>query len=364
MATAAAVPSRHISNPASRRFKAALQVPQNADSAKPVPVTIVARSAGTMEHSYWDVPCVHDFASMRVKDRIAIDYEHWEEIGYLDSFQATSEGLVCKGAIVPVATNPEDPGMTIVARAAGGVPYEASIEWDSDYLLEILPEGTIATVNGQQITGPAYIFRDWTLLAVAVCKHGQDDKTSVELQASKQITKPAESVFLRVSKSNGGNALSKINDNGTNEASKSTPAAATQASKGAEGGAVTETPKPTETPAPVAAAAPVVPGDAGATLASKQTPAGNGDRELAKAFLASFGDVQGAKYFAEGKSLDEAKSAHIAHLTSQNTELASKLSAVERGGNPVEFGGDADKREAKASKGKGLAGVIRVSKQR
>src|SRR4051812_8341772 len=102
----------------SRRFKADLNIGNNGDGAKTAPVKVIARSGGAMEHPCWDLPVVHDFAGMQInKNRIPLDYEHCEEIGYLNKFDTSNGELVCSGAIVPNESNAEDTANTVIVRA-------------------------------------------------------------------------------------------------------------------------------------------------------------------------------------------------------------------------------------------------------
>lgn len=150
----------------------------NGAGAKSAPVRLVARSGKPIEHWFWG-RIVHDLAGMHMsKPRIPIDYVHdsKEILGYLNRFDSSSGDLVTSGALVPFKES--DRATEIMHKMREGVPYEASINFGGDgILLEDLPDGMIATVNGTQLTGPAVIVREWPLRGVAICPYGADANT-------------------------------------------------------------------------------------------------------------------------------------------------------------------------------------------
>src|SRR5689334_6984415 len=129
-----------------RNFPAKLSIGSNGIGAKSAPVKIVALSGEIIDHPEFG-RLIFDYAGMSVPSRIPLDYEHCEEIGYLNNFDVVSGQLVCSGAIVPVTEDEDDYGVRIITLAAGGVPYQASVYAD-DLLLEFIPEGLSVTVNG------------------------------------------------------------------------------------------------------------------------------------------------------------------------------------------------------------------------
>lgn len=145
----------------------------NADGN--IPLTLDARSDGPIEHWFWG-RIVHDFAGMRHKDSIPVDYRHddGEPIGYVDRFDANGR-LVLRGELTPFTDG--DRANEIVNKSKRGVPYEASIDWRGPARFEELQSGTSAEVNGHKVEGPVLIVREWVLRGVAVCLYGADSST-------------------------------------------------------------------------------------------------------------------------------------------------------------------------------------------
>jgi hypothetical protein len=145
-----------------------------------VPIRLVARAGAAIDHPYWG-RVVHDFAGMRHKARIAVDYAHNESevIGYVDTFDARSGDLELGGALVPFAAG--DRASEIIHKIAAGIPYEASIDFRDEIVVDELLGGQTRRVNGLDVQGPATVISGWTLRGVAVCPYGADKNTSTKL---------------------------------------------------------------------------------------------------------------------------------------------------------------------------------------
>ena len=151
-------------------------------------ITMLARSAGAIEHWYWGAQTVHDLAGMTVADRIPIDFNHEAEvIGVLDKFENTPEGLRVSGKLV--SFREDDRAAEIAYKASQGVPWQASINFGGDGIqVEQVDEGMAATANGQTFNGPATIIRSWPLRGVAVTPYGADANTeSMVLRNSGEV---------------------------------------------------------------------------------------------------------------------------------------------------------------------------------
>ena len=286
-----------------------LEFGDNGEDAKTAPIRLVARAGKPIEHWYFG-SVVHDFAGMRHKSKIPIDYVHSENdvIGYVNKFNSESGDLVLSGALVPFKDS--DRATEIIFKNRAGVPYEASIDFRDSMVMEELKAGQFAEVNGGRVDGPATIIREWTLRGVAVCPYGADPNTSSQLSATETVT---------VSVKNKEQAMSEITK--------------------VEGASPVETtPEATPIETPVVTAA--------ETLSE------------GKQFLAVFGQ-QGAVWFVEGKSFAEANALfakeqtdRIAKLEAENAELQKRLAASESGEqSPVSFNaGEPVKRAGLASK--------------
>lgn len=347
---------------AALRFAADLEMGDNGEGAKTVPIKVKARGAQAVDHWFFG-RMVHDLAGMALsKPRLAIDYCHREDevMGFANKFE-TEGGLVASGALTPFQE--KDRASEVIFKSQQGVPYEASIFFDpAELVLEEVPQGMSVPVNGLQFEGPGVVARRWTLRGLAVCPYGQDKNTAVEFSAGKHPTEvavrftqteqppAAEAAPATVDPAAGSNITEE-------EAEKAVdPAAATEEPATPQANA--EEPQAAVTPAegqPAPAAAPV---EAAALSANQDGPA----------FLAAFGD-QGGVWFAQGKSFAQCQTlfqqqlqADRERLTKENEQLRTQLSAIRGEREPVSFGGDADiavlnepTAKQKAALGSGLA---------
>lgn len=160
-------------------------VPQAKEDGSTLhPFTMLARTNGVANHAFWG-RCIHDLSGMQqLKASISVDYCHHPEdvVGFSDRIGITAAGLEMGGALVSL--RPDDRAAEIVTKQKAGVPYEASIltSWEN-LLIEHVPDGYTAEVNGQTVEGPITIFRAWELWGVAICPYGSDANTSVQFGA-------------------------------------------------------------------------------------------------------------------------------------------------------------------------------------
>lgn len=307
---------------------AEMQFGDNGDGAKTAPISMVARAGTPIEHWYFG-KVVHDFAGMKHKDRIPIDYVHSEAdvIGYVNKFDAASGDLRLSGALVPFKDS--DRATEVIFKNRAGVPYEASIDFRDSIVMEELQQGQAATVNGNLVEGPATIIRQWTLRGVAVCPYGADPNTSSQLAGS-------ETVVVTVKTEGQPMATEE-----TTVVEETTEAAAAEVA-----------PVETESQAePVE----VVPAEA-ATQANTE----------GMKFLKAFGQ-QGAQWYVEGKSFEDAgllfaqqQTDRISQLEAANADLEKRLAAALKAGgesSAVDF----QPGEKNDNAHKGFAGKIRIA---
>ena len=336
-----------------------LQLGDAPPDAERVPVQMLIRSNEGVER--WGEVWYHDFAGMRRKERVAIDYLHDAEqvIGFLDTFEVKRDGLHTSGWLVPYG---EDVTRQIVHRAKAGVPFEASIYFGGNGMrIEQVSANAKAEVNGRKVQGPAVIFREWPLRGVAICPYGADGQTRTKLEepssskTSRTFTIPVTSAEEdSMSKEQTGvkpdpdepltkggflSALARAFGFGAEDAPAET-----------EPDGLDEAPPPEQ--APPAKQAQEESGHA----AAAETPAPGGPNP-GKRFLDAFGDP-GARWYAEGLTFDQAQAKHAEGLQAQNEELRKKLSAVDRGEEePAEFAdGDKDQVGREANKRAGNLG--------
>src|SRR5262245_19107381 len=275
---------------AALKFAADLEMGDNGDGAKTIPIKVKARGAQAVDHWYFG-RMVHDLTGMSLsKPRLAIDYCHREDgvMGFANKFE-TEGGLVASGALTPFEE--KDRASEVIFKSQQGVPYEASIFFDpAELVLEEVPQGMSVPVNGLQFAGPGVVARQWTLRGLAVCPYGQDKNTAVEFSAGQHPTQ----VTVRYTQTEQPPAAdaapaavdpAKADDSAKEEAEQAVDPAAQELAKKPE---EQETPaaKPADgQPAPTAAPAPA---------------AAPGVNPVGPVFLAAFGD-QGGVWFAQGK---------------------------------------------------------------
>lgn len=164
-----------------------LELGDNGDNAKTAPVKMLARTSQPITHWYWG-KLVHDMSGMKlVKDRIAIDYCHSssEVLGYVNKHEVQDDGLHLSGAIIPFKE--KDRASEVIHKAKLGVPYEASIDFNGEgIVVEEVPVGYSAEVNGYQFEGPGTIIREWPLRGVAICPRGVDMNTSTQFSENSE----------------------------------------------------------------------------------------------------------------------------------------------------------------------------------
>jgi hypothetical protein len=294
------------------------------------PITILARSGKPINHWYWG-QVVHDMAGMTLAgDRVMIDWLHTEEaMGYASKFDTTTGDLVVSGELV--SFREDDRAAEVAFRGPKGVPYEASIFFDpyNGLRIEEVAPGVTTVVNGQQIVGPAVVFRQWLLRGVSVCPYGADPN-SATMFARKTDNQITVTMF-----SAEGEAMSQ------NAATKTDPKAA-------------DTATPPSTPATQMAATPVTQPAIPATPAD---PRAQFAVEL-KRYTTAFGAENGSKWLAEGKNFEEACELHLAATNTQLAardkeigELKARLAAVNTGEpEPVSFSAAEKKEQPGATK--------------
>ncbi|MEZ6068276.1 MAG: hypothetical protein R3B90_21755 [Planctomycetaceae bacterium] len=316
---------------------------------------MLARSSEAIDHWWWGL-IYHDFAGMQHADRIPVDYCHdpGEIIGFADTFRVGADGLTLSGQIVSLADN--DRGSEIVAKAARGVPYQASILFAEDPLLEYIPEGFTSSVNGGMVEGPCVIARAWTLRGVAICPYGYDANTETRFAAGsagdvpvtltseagtmpRTTRKPATKSKAALSSSESPETAEPVE--GQEGAQEPQEAAADQV---ASDSSDQETRSDTS-------------GDAGSPPAEPSDPAALARVELSR-YVGAFGAENGAKWFAEGVAFSDAQAHHIAalqqQLTTQNKtvqELQTQLGQLSLGERePVSGGSQQPPADARATR--------------
>jgi hypothetical protein len=258
---------------------------EGTEQSKSKPFEMVVRSAEAIPHWYFGL-IVHDFAGMKIKPVVAIDYNHDSDelIGKASEFDTSSGDLVARGSVESIEVG--DCADKVIKRSAAGIPYEASIYFDPyELTLENVPEGFVAEANGRTYEGPVVIAREWMLRRIAITPSGVDPNSEVRFSSSESAT-----MF----------SLNwKVNNMETGKPADSTPTPATPA-----------------TPA-------VPPVDTVDPRTAFQL-------EL-KRYNDKFGAADGATYFAAGLTYEQALEQHVAKLeAARQASDAAKLSAEQK----------------------------------
>lgn len=137
-------------------------------------------TGGPLNIAGWDLPVVVDLAGLKAGNVLVANLDH-DSTKRVGNFQAINDGktLVAVGKAT-AATAARD---EVVNSAKAGYQWQASLEVNPTKV-ETLAKGKTATVNGQEITGPAYITRTGTLKGFGFVSHGADDNTSATIAAS------------------------------------------------------------------------------------------------------------------------------------------------------------------------------------
>ncbi len=342
-----AVETRHVPA-AALRFRAdPAQFAPPAEDSDVYPVEILARTGRPVEHWLWG-RVVHDLAGMRHKPRVPIDWAHDgdEMLGYADKFSTADGNLRITGALVPYGDG--DRAHAIAHKGRNGCPYQASIDFRGEGIrAEELGQGARATVNGYEIEGPALIFREWPLRAVALCESGVDEGTEATfspddqqiipitierhtMSQTQQTTTPDPAADEKRGVLRSIARLFGVEQSAPPPAAGADPPADT-AARGEGQGAAPAQPQGASDGSDTPAAA----------LSGTAAPAGDpSGRPLdAQRFIDAFGD-KGARWCLEGKTFEEAALLALEETRQERDRLAERLSQarVELGDTePAEF---------------------------
>lgn len=137
-------------------------------------------TGGAMNINGWDLPVVVDLAGLKAGNVLVANLDH-DSTKRVGNFEVVNDGkqLVANGKAT-AATAARD---EVVNSAANGYQWQASLEVNPGKV-ETLAKGKTAVVNGQEITGPAYITRTGTLKGFGFVSHGADDNTTATIAAS------------------------------------------------------------------------------------------------------------------------------------------------------------------------------------
>ena len=162
---------------------------------KPVRCTGVAYSGGSFRQWWSALPCYVDLAGMKMAEQVCLIYNHEYtpecRLGIADvkndGKTLTIDGEFDTGN--PLAQN--------IIRAGKKFNWQLSIGAEN-VKVERVDDGTVETINGNTVNGPALVVRESVLREVSIVAIGADAKTSMEIKASLMAPEPDEHVVQAV----------------------------------------------------------------------------------------------------------------------------------------------------------------------
>ena len=170
------------------------EVPEQ-DGDKPVRCTGVAYSGGSFRQWWSALPCYVDLSGMRLAEQVCLMYNHsYDPECRLGVIEAKNDGktLTIDGEF--------DTGNILaqsIIRAGKKFNWQLSIGAEN-VKVERVDEGTVETINGNTVNGPAIVVRESVLREVSIVAIGADAKTSMEIRASLMAPEPDEHVVQAV----------------------------------------------------------------------------------------------------------------------------------------------------------------------
>lgn len=296
-------------------------------------VKLLARSSKSIEHFYWG-NVVHDLEGMRLtKPRVTLDFNHNadEIIGYLDNFDITDEGLVCTGKLI--SFKDDDRAAQIAYLARQGVMWEASISFGGDGIEVEQVGDEPVMVNGREFSNGS-IVRKWPFRQCAICSQGADEHTSSTVLSNSDDRYLVKFLGRSEMSEKQNEELNELHDDA---------AAPDQFSAAEVDEAVEEAVEEVVEEAAELEPEEVVE-EAAEEVAEDATDLSADARKLCARFIAEFGN-DGAQWFADGLSFEDATELHNQNIKQQRdelleevAELKAKLATLDRGEDePLEF---------------------------
>ena len=165
------------------------------DGDKPVRCTGVAYSGGSFRQWWSALPCYVDLAGMKLADQICLIYDHdYDPECRLGVIEAKNDG---KTLTIDGEFDTGNPLAQSIIRAGKKFAWQLSIGAEN-VKVERVDEGTVETINGNTVNGPAIVVRESVLREVSIVAIGADAKTSMEIRASLMAPEPDEHVVQAV----------------------------------------------------------------------------------------------------------------------------------------------------------------------
>ena len=162
---------------------------------KPVRCTGVAYSGGSFRQWWSALPCYVDLSGMRLAEQVCLMYNHdYDPECRLGVIETNNDG---KTLTIDGEFDTGNPLAQNIIRAGKKFNWQLSIGAEN-VKVERVDDGTVETINGNTVNGPALVVRESILREVSIVAIGADAKTSMEIKASLMAPEPDEHVVQAV----------------------------------------------------------------------------------------------------------------------------------------------------------------------
>lgn len=162
---------------------------------KPVRCAGVAYSGGSFRQWWSALPCYVDLAGMKMAEQVCLMYNHdYDPECRLGVIEANNDG---KTLTIDGEFDTGNPLAQNIIRSGKKFNWQLSIGAEN-VKVERVDDGTVETINGNTVNGPALVVRESVLREVSIVAIGADAKTSMEIKASLMAPEPDEHVVQAV----------------------------------------------------------------------------------------------------------------------------------------------------------------------
>ena len=170
------------------------QMPEQ-EGDKPVRCTGVAYSGGSFRQWWSALPCYVDLSGMRMAEQVCLMYDHdYDPECRLGVIETRNDG---KTLTIDGEFDTGNPLAQSIIRAGKKFNWQLSIGAEN-VKVERVDDGTVETINGNTVNGPALVVRESVLREVSIVAIGADAKTSMEIKASRMAAESDEHVVQAV----------------------------------------------------------------------------------------------------------------------------------------------------------------------
>lgn len=141
-----------------------------------------AYSGGPLRVGNYALPVVVDLNGLTEDGQgvfVNLDHENEARVGHVDRIVNTGRRLILSG----VVSGASEAAREFLESFRAEYPWHVSVELKPTEPPEMIPVGTVVTVNGQQFEGPVYVARASRLYGLAFVPRGADSETQIELAA-------------------------------------------------------------------------------------------------------------------------------------------------------------------------------------